>query len=172
MRPPQGASALVGLGANLGDAAATLRAALDDLGRLPGCRLLRVSGLWSSSPVDAGGPDYCNAVAELASSLAPLALLRAMQDIEDRHGRVRPAGVRNAPRTLDLDMLCFGDVRLEHARLILPHPRMHLRAFVLAPLAEIRPDWRLADGEPIDAAVRRLLDAGQQVRRVGALDPL
>lgn len=163
------ASALIGLGANLGDAPATLRAALLELDRLPGCRLLRASGLWSSSPVDAGGPDYCNAVAELASSLQAHALLRELQDIEQRHGRVRPVGERNAPRTIDLDLLCLGDERVCDALLSLPHPRMHLRAFVLAPLAEIRPDWRLPDGEPIDAAVRRLRLEGQQVRRLGEL---
>lgn len=171
MRNARAALALVGLGANLGDPAATLRAALRALDGLAGCSLLRVSGLWSSAPLDAGGPDYCNAVAELRSELLPHALLRGLQDIENLHGRVRPAGVRNAPRTLDLDLLCFDDLRMDDAALVLPHPRMHQRAFVLAPLAEIHPEWRLPDGEPIEHAVRRLCRGGQQVRRIGALDP-
>ena len=161
--------ALIGLGANLGDAAATLRAALLDLGALRGCALLRVSGLWRSAPVDAGGPDYCNAVAELRCEHTAPELLRQMQDIESRHGRVRPPGMRNAPRTLDLDLLCFGELRLELEQLTLPHPRMHERAFVLAPLAEIHPDWRLPDGEAIGDALLRLQRAGQQVRRIGEL---
>jgi 2-amino-4-hydroxy-6-hydroxymethyldihydropteridine diphosphokinase len=163
--------ALVGLGANLGDAAATLRAALLELDALQGCSLLRVSGLWRSAPVDAGGPDYCNAVAELRCEHGAEELLRRMQHIESRHGRVRPQGVRNAPRTLDLDLLCFGELRLQLDQLTLPHPRMHERAFVLAPLAEIRPDWRLPDGEAIADALRRLREAGQQVQRIGPLDP-
>ncbi len=169
MQDPGPASALIGMGANLGDAAATLRSALNGLARLPGCRLLRASGLWSSAPLDADGPEYCNAVAELHSELAPLELLDRLQQLEQLHGRVRPPGVRNAPRTLDLDLLCFGDARIDLARLSLPHPRMHERAFVLAPLAELHPDWQLPDGEPIAAAVQRLRAAGQQVRRLGAL---
>ena len=171
MHPAHPRSALVGLGANLGDARATLRAALRELDQVPGCALLRVSALWGSAPVDAGGPDYCNAVAELRSTLEPHALLRALQDIEQRHGRVRPAGLRNAPRTLDLDLLCLGDLRVDDEQLSLPHPRMHLRAFVLAPLAELHPHWLLPGGEPIDAAVRRLRAEGQQLHRIGALEP-
>ena len=145
--------ALVGLGANLGDAAATLRAALLELDALQGCSLLRVSGLWRSAPVDAGGPDYCNAVAELRCEHGAEELLRRMQHIESRHGRVRPQGVRNAPRTLDLDLLCFGELRLQLDRLTLPHPRMHERAFVLVPLAELAPECRI----PGRAALSELL---------------
>ena len=163
--------ALIGLGANLGDAARTLRAALRDLAGCPGCALLGWSGLWSSAPVDAQGPDYCNAVAELRCELAPHELLRELQRVEQRHGRVRPSGVRNAPRTLDLDLLCFGELRLHTPELSLPHPRMHLRAFVLAPLAELRPRWRLPDGEPVAEALRRLRAEGQQLRRIGPLAP-
>ena len=161
--------ALVGLGANLGDAASTLREAVRELAAVPECTLLACSGLWSSAPVDAGGPDYCNAVAELRCACGPQQLLRALQHIEQRHGRQRPPGVRNAPRTLDLDLLCFGELRLDTPELSLPHPRMHLRAFVLAPLAELHPDWQLPDGEPVTEALRRLRSAGQRVRRIGAL---
>ncbi len=171
-RAPAGPTrALVGLGANLGDARATLRAALRELGACPGCALLGCSGLWSSAPVDAEGPDFHNAVAELRCDCEPLELLRQLQRIEQRHGRLRPDGVRNAPRTLDLDLLCFGELRLHSPELSLPHPRMHLRAFVLAPLAELYPHWRLPDGEPIAQALRRLECGGQRLRRVGSLDP-
>jgi len=105
---------------------------------LPGTRVLRVSSLYRSAPVDAGGPDYLNAVAEIATTLPPPALLHALQALEQAAGRERP--YRNAPRTLDLDILFYGDVRLESAALTLPHPRLHERAFVLLPLAELAPE--------------------------------
>lgn len=127
----------VGLGANLGDARATLEAALAALAALPGTRLLGRSSFYRTAPVDAGGPDYLNAVAELRSRLAPEALLDALQAIEQQHGRERP--YRNAPRTLDLDLLLMGGRQQHSARLTLPHPRLHQRAFVLAPLAELAP---------------------------------
>ena len=129
--------AYVGLGANLGDARAALQSALDALARLPGTSLLRASSVWRSAPVDSSGPDYLNAVAELSTALAPLDLLHHLQAIELAHGRERP--YRNAPRTLDLDLLLHGDAVLEGAELTLPHPRAHERAFVLAPLAELSP---------------------------------
>ena len=128
----------VGLGANLGDARATLEAALAALAALPDTRLMARSGYYRTAPVDAGGPDYLNAVAELRSGLAPEALLDALQAIEQQHGRERP--YRNAPRTLDLDLLLVGALRLDTPRLTLPHPRLHQRAFVLAPLAELAPE--------------------------------
>ena len=131
-------TAWVGLGANLGDRTAALRTALAALAALPGTRLLRVSSLYRSAPVDAGGPDYLNAVAEIATQLPPHDLLAALQAIERAAGRERP--YRNAPRTLDLDILLYGDLRLDSATLMLPHPRMHERAFVLLPLAELAPD--------------------------------
>ncbi|MBQ1764410.1 MAG: 2-amino-4-hydroxy-6-hydroxymethyldihydropteridine diphosphokinase [Aquincola sp.] len=128
----------VGLGANLGDARATLEAALAALAALPDTRLMARSSYYRTAPVDAGGPDYLNAVAELRSGLAPEALLDALQAIEQQHGRERP--YRNAPRTLDLDLLLVGALRLDAPRLTLPHPRLHQRAFVLAPLAELAPE--------------------------------
>ena len=131
-------TAWVGLGANLGDRTAALRTALAALAALPGTRLLRVSSLYRSAPVDAGGPDYLNAVAEIGTQLPPHDLLAALQAIEHAAGRERP--YRNAPRTLDLDILLYGDLRLDSATLMLPHPRMHERAFVLLPLAELAPD--------------------------------
>ena len=129
--------AYVGLGANLGDARLTLQAALDALAALPDTQLVAVSSLYRSAPIDSSGPDYLNAVAALDTALEPHALLSALQAIEQVHGRERP--YRNAPRTLDLDLLLHGDARLDTPTLTLPHPRLHQRAFVLLPLAEIAP---------------------------------
>lgn len=136
---PEGAEihAWIGLGANLGDRGAALAAAVQALAQLPGTRLLQVSSLYASAPIDSGGPDYLNAVAELATKLAPLELLDAMQAIEQAAGRERP--YRNAPRTLDLDLLLYADQRIANERLTVPHPRIYERAFVLLPLAEIAP---------------------------------
>ncbi|TXC65852.1 2-amino-4-hydroxy-6-hydroxymethyldihydropteridine diphosphokinase [Piscinibacter aquaticus] len=127
----------VGLGANLGDARAALRSALSALAKLPDTSLLRASSARRSAPIDSSGPDYLNAVAELRTALAPLDLLHRLQAIELAHGRERP--YRNAPRTLDLDLLLHDDVTLDTPELTLPHPRAHERAFVLAPLAELAP---------------------------------
>jgi 2-amino-4-hydroxy-6-hydroxymethyldihydropteridine diphosphokinase len=149
---PPPVRAWIGLGANLGDARATLRAALAALAALPGGRLAAVSSLWRSAPVDAQGPDFLNAVAALDTTLAPLELLRHMQAIELAQGRERP--YRNAPRTLDLDLLLYGDLRQSDPVLTLPHPRAHERAFVLAPLHELAPALRLPGR---DAALGELL---------------
>ncbi|MDH4392738.1 MAG: 2-amino-4-hydroxy-6-hydroxymethyldihydropteridine diphosphokinase [Aquabacterium sp.] len=130
--------AYVGLGANLGDAPATLQQALVDLAAVPGVRAVRVSSLWRSAPVQAQGPDFFNAVAELRCTLAPMALLEALWAIEQGHGRERP--YHHAPRTLDLDLLLLGDEVLDTPRLTLPHPRLHQRAFVLRPLLELWPE--------------------------------
>jgi 2-amino-4-hydroxy-6-hydroxymethyldihydropteridine diphosphokinase len=136
----------VGLGANLGDARATLvdaLTALRDIASADG-GAFAASSLWRSAPVDSSGPDYLNAVARLETGLAPHALLDALQAIERRFGRERP--YRNAPRTLDLDVLLYGVVGadgglvLADERLQIPHPRAALRAFVLEPLAQLWPD--------------------------------
>ena len=132
------ALAYVGLGANLGERETALRSALAAIRRLPGTRVTRVSPLYGSAPVDAGGPDYLNAVAELTTTLAPQALLEALQTIERGAGRERP--YRNAPRTLDLDILWFGGQVIDSPALTVPHPRMAERAFVLRPLADLAPD--------------------------------
>ena len=129
--------AWIGLGANLGDRGAALARAVQALAAVPATRVAKVSGLYASAPIDAGGPDFLNAVAELRTGLAPLALLDALQAIEQAAGRERP--YRNAPRTLDLDLLIHGDEQLVSERLNLPHPRIAERAFVLLPLAEIAP---------------------------------
>lgn len=130
-------TAYVGLGANLGEPQQALRAALQALARLPHTRVLRSSRLWRSAPVDAGGPDYVNAVAELETRITAPELLARLQAIEQAAGRERP--YRNAPRTLDLDLLLYGDARIDSAMLTVPHPRMRDRAFVLLPLQELAP---------------------------------
>lgn len=131
-------TAYIGLGANLGDAPAALHSAARALAALPHTRLLRCSPLYRSAPVDAAGPDFFNAVAAVRTGLSPLDLLVALQTIEAAAGRERP--YRNAPRTLDLDILLMDDLVLDTAALTVPHPRLHERAFVLKPLADIAPD--------------------------------
>jgi 2-amino-4-hydroxy-6-hydroxymethyldihydropteridine diphosphokinase len=157
-------TAYIGLGANLGDARATLGQAIDELGARPGVDLRARSSLYTTAPVDAEGPDYVNAVVSVWTRLSPLELLDSLQAIEQLHLRQRP--YRNAPRTLDLDLLLFDDLQLDLPRLMLPHPRMHERAFVLAPLHEIAPDLVV----PGRGTVRRLLDAvrDQPVRVIAA----
>ncbi|MDN4057690.1 2-amino-4-hydroxy-6-hydroxymethyldihydropteridine diphosphokinase [Massilia sp. YIM B02769] len=130
--------AYVGIGANLGDARANVRDALARLNAYPGCRLHAASGSWRTAPVDSSGDDYINAVAAVDTGLDAHALLAALMHIEQAHGRERP--YRNAPRTLDLDLLMYGDAIIDTPTLVVPHPRMHERAFVLAPLLEIAPD--------------------------------
>ena len=129
--------AFIGLGANLGDARAALDAAFFALAALPGTVLRAASSIYRSAPVDASGPDYLNAVVMLETHLAPHALLAELQRIEHAHRRKRP--YRNAPRTLDLDLLLYGEQCIESPVLTVPHPRLHERAFVLLPLAQIAP---------------------------------
>ncbi|WP_066254958.1 2-amino-4-hydroxy-6-hydroxymethyldihydropteridine diphosphokinase [Hydrogenophaga flava] len=149
-------TAYVALGANLGDAARTLRDALQTLGRTPGIRLTQASSLYQTAPIDSSGPDYLNAVAEVSTTLTAPGLLRALQAIENAAGRERP--YRNAPRTLDLDLLLYGSARIDSPELTVPHPRMWERAFVLVPLAEMAPDLVAAD--------RLSTVAGQAIERL------
>lgn len=153
-------TAYIGLGANLGDAEATLRQAVDDIDKLPGVQHLQLSPLYRTAPVDSSGPDYLNAVAQIQTSLTGRQLLAALQNIEQRHGRTRP--YRNAPRTLDLDVLLFGAECIDEPALTVPHPRMHERAFVLRPLYDLAPDLCLAQG-----SLQSLLTqcAGQAISR-------
>ncbi len=127
--------AYVGLGANLGDPQQAVRDALEALRALPQTSLDAVSSLYLSAPVDAGGNDYVNAVARLRTSLLAHELLSALQGVEQNFGRERP--FRNAPRTLDLDLLLYGEQTIHDAALEVPHPRMMARAFVLLPLLEL-----------------------------------
>jgi 2-amino-4-hydroxy-6-hydroxymethyldihydropteridine diphosphokinase len=131
-------TAYVALGANLGDAAATLRWALAAIGELPGCALTAQSALYRTAPVDSSGPDYLNAVAAIRTTCTAPQLLALLHGLERQAGRERP--YRNAPRTLDLDILLYGDAQVHSAALTIPHPRMTQRAFVLVPLVEIAPD--------------------------------
>lgn len=163
-----GGLVLVALGSNLGDPIATVQAAMERLESLSASSLRR-SSLWRSAPVDcpAGSSDFVNAVVALEplAGETPESLLEKLQAVETAFGR-RPKQVHNEPRPLDLDLVAFGAERRSSARLTLPHPRAHLRGFVLAPLAELVPDWvlpgqhrtvrdLLAGLEP-DAPVRRL----------------
>ncbi|MBB1628000.1 2-amino-4-hydroxy-6-hydroxymethyldihydropteridine diphosphokinase [Achromobacter sp. UMC71] len=147
--------AYIGLGANLGDSVATLRTVLAELAHAAGIQAVTASPFYRSAPVDATGPDFVNAVAALDTTLAPLALLDLLQALELRHGRERP--YKNAPRTLDLDLLLYGDTVLAHERLTLPYPRMQLRAFVLRPLRDLAPALTLA-GRSIDAWLGDITD--------------
>lgn len=132
-------TAYIALGANIGDPAATVRAAFAALSGLPGTHLVAASSLYRTAPIGlAGQPDFINAVAQVETPLEPRALLQALLDLEAEFGRIRQE--RNGPRTLDLDLLLYGDQVLDTPALTLPHPRLHLRAFVLAPLSEIAPD--------------------------------
>ena len=134
--------AYVALGANLGDPAATIRAAFGALANLPESRVVHSSSLYRTAPVgNTEQPEFINAVAALETTLAPESLLDALFDIEARFGRIRAE--KNGPRTLDLDLLLYNNQQLNLPRLTLPHPRLHLRAFVLYPLAELAPDLQL-----------------------------
>ena len=130
-------SAWIGLGANLGDAQQAVRDAIEAIAGLPTTDVIHRSSLYRSAPVDAGGPDYINAVIEIRTALTAPDLLARLQRIEKVAGRTR--AYRNAPRTLDLDLLLFGSASIASGTLTVPHPRMQERAFVLLPLAEIAP---------------------------------
>jgi 2-amino-4-hydroxy-6-hydroxymethyldihydropteridine diphosphokinase len=130
--------AYVALGANLGDAVHALLDAFTAIARIPQTRLLQRSPLYRTAPVDSSGPDYVNAAAEVSTRLTAPELLVELQGIENAAGRERP--YRNAPRTLDLDLLLYGSARIESERLTVPHPRMQEREFVLVPLAQIAPN--------------------------------
>ncbi|MDR2307864.1 MAG: 2-amino-4-hydroxy-6-hydroxymethyldihydropteridine diphosphokinase [Paucimonas sp.] len=140
--------AFIGLGSNLDEPAEQLRSALRALDQIPETRLAAASALYTSDSLLPGHPRFTNAVAALDTSLAPLALLDALQGIEHDQGRVRKE--RWGPRTLDLDMLLFGDQVIDEPRLKVPHYHMQARPFVLYPLAELVPaDFRLADGRSL-----------------------
>ena len=149
--------ACVALGANLGDAVATVQQALRDVAALPDTQLFKASSLYRSAPYEARGPDFINAVALIHTQVSPLALLHALQSLELQSGRERP--YKNAPRTLDLDLIFYGDVAFATPELTLPHPRWHERAFVLQPLAEVWPE-RVSDLQLVavqDQPIQRIL---------------
>lgn len=152
----------IGIGANLGAAEESVRQAIARLGTLPGTRLDASSSLFRTAPVDAGGDDYVNAVARIESMLEPADLLQALHGIEQEFGRER--SVRNAPRTLDLDLLLYGTRRLAGADLTVPHPRMHERAFVLIPLLQLDPFIDIPGLGPAHAYAPAV--AGQAIRKL------
>ena len=147
--------AYVGIGSNLDDPRSQVMRAFDELDRLPHTRVVRKSSLYRTAPLGyEAQPDFINAVAQLETGLPAERLLGELQAIEQRHGRER--SFKNAPRTLDLDLLLFGDTKLSSPQLTLPHPRMHERSFVLKPLLEIAPEL------PFSLAAC----AGQEIERV------
>jgi 2-amino-4-hydroxy-6-hydroxymethyldihydropteridine diphosphokinase len=157
-------SAFVGLGANLGEPESQVRRAVAALGKLPETRLIAASSLYRSEPVGVGEqPDFINAVAKVETSLTARELLDELLALEARFGRERPAP--GAPRTLDLDLLLYGDRVIAEPRLAVPHPRMHERAFVLAPLAEIAADTTIPGKGPAAALLKACAD--QKVERIG-----
>lgn len=156
-RDPQRATlAYVGIGANLGNARETVERACAQLAALPGTLATRRSALYRSAPVAAAGPEYVNAVVALHTTLSPVALHAELQAIEQRFGRQR--GARNAPRTLDLDLLLWGTETMASAQLTVPHPRMHERAFVLVPLAELAPHVVIPGRGPVRELARQCAD--------------
>ena len=155
--------AWIGIGANLGDALGHVNDALARLALLPDTTLEAASSLYRTAPIESSGDDYINAVARIATTLAPLALLHHLQAIELAHGRERP--YRNAPRTLDLDILLYGEAVIDTALLQVPHPRLAERAFVLVPLLEIDPQLSLPGRGPAADLLPSV--AGQAIARVG-----
>jgi len=142
--------AYVALGANLGDRENTLRAAIDALGAEPGIGVVAVSELRDTEPVGVGPQPFLNGVVELETTLAPRVLLDRLLAVEQRFGRVRDALRPHGPRTLDLDLLLYGDERIDEPGLRVPHPRLHERRFVLEPLAELAPGLVVPDAGSVE----------------------
>jgi 2-amino-4-hydroxy-6-hydroxymethyldihydropteridine diphosphokinase len=154
--------AWLGIGANLGDARQTLKDAVVCLAQQHTVAVLAKSSLYRTAPVDAGGDDYFNCVVKLETRLAVRELLALCQRIEHHFGRERP--FRNAPRTLDIDILLYGDAVIDEPDLIVPHPRMTGRAFVLVPAVEIDPDLAIPGLGPASAFVSAVAD--QRIEKV------
>lgn len=151
--------AYIALGSNLRDPAAEVTRAFAELDTLDGTRVIKHSSLYRTAPVGYDNqPDFINAVAEVETSLEPIALLRAILNLENLHGRERP--FPNAPRVLDLDLLMYDETVMHTPELTLPHPRMHERGFVLFPLAEIAPDLKIADYGTATDLARQCADQG------------
>lgn len=151
----------IALGANLGTPLETLRAVVRDIRACEEFRNVRVSRFYDTSPVDSSGPDYVNAVLTADTPLSPEEVLKALQGWEAAYGRVRPVGVVNAPRTLDLDVLLYEGVRRSAPHLTIPHPRMKERLFVLVPWSDLVGEDYVFDGERL----------GDRIAAVRAKDP-
>lgn len=152
----------IGIGANLGNAQDQVEQAIARLARLPDSALLARSSLFCSAPLDAGGDDYINAVVKLETGLSAQTLLAELQAIEQEFGRERP--YRNAPRTLDLDLLLYGREQIESETLSVPHPRMTQRAFVLIPLLQVDPFIDIPGQGPAHSFVPGV--AAQTIRKI------
>lgn len=148
----------IALGANLGEPLATLRKVVAEIEASSDFTDVKVSSFYDTSPVESSGPDYVNAVLQAETTLDPKEVLHRLQALENRYGRVRPAGVVNAPRTLDLDVLLYDDLVSDDPELLIPHPRMTGRLFVLVPLADLTGEEFVLEGRTLGewiAAVRR-----------------
>jgi 2-amino-4-hydroxy-6-hydroxymethyldihydropteridine diphosphokinase len=156
--------AYIGVGANLGEPRQQVRAGIAALGALPASTVEAVSSLYATAPLDAPGPDYVNAVVALRTALPALQLLQALHTIEAEQGRVR--STVNAPRPLDLDLLLYGEQQHHTPELTVPHPRMHLRAFVLRPLLEIAPRLQVPGLGPLAPWLERVRE--QRITRLEA----
>ena len=157
--------AFIGLGANLGDPETQVRRAIAALGNLRSARLVAASSLFRSAPVGVGAqPDFINAVAEVETTLGARELLEELLTMEARFGRERPSP--GAPRTLDLDLLLYGEQVIAEPGLTVPHPRMHERAFVLMPLVEIAPDIEIPGKSVARALLAKVQD--QTIVKIGA----
>jgi 2-amino-4-hydroxy-6-hydroxymethyldihydropteridine diphosphokinase len=154
--------AWLGIGANLGDARQTLKDAVVCLAQQHTLTVLAKSSLYRTAPIDAGGEDYLNLVVKLETRLDVRELLALCQRIEHHFGRERP--FRNAPRTLDIDILLYGDAVIDEPDLIVPHPRMTGRAFVLVPACEIDPDLAIPGHGPAGAFLPDVAD--QRIEKV------
>jgi 2-amino-4-hydroxy-6-hydroxymethyldihydropteridine diphosphokinase len=149
--------AYLGLGSNLGDRSQNLGRAVALLGSRDGVTVVRASSVYETDPVGPPQPDYLNAVVEVDTTLPPRGLLHACLGVEDEMGRIRRE--RWGPRVIDVDLLLYDDDRVDEPDLVVPHPRMHERAFVLVPLAELAPDLVLPDGRTVGEAARPELEA-------------
>lgn len=154
----------IGIGSNLGNSLENTQEAMDLLRKIPKTLFDASSSMYQTAPVDASGDDYINAVVRLKTKLDPMTLLQELWRIETLLGRERP--FRNAPRTLDLDILLYDTDIIQTERLCIPHPRMTERAFVLVPLHEIAPDLCIPGKDSLDTLINRV--AHQKIRRMTA----
>ena len=143
--------AYIGLGSNQGEIVEALNSAIESLRSIEQTEVVAVSPFYRSAPIDAPGPDFLNAVAKVETALEPYALLLHLLDIELMLGRKRRGLKKNAPRNVDLDLLLVGDMIIQSTPLTLPHPRLHLRAFVLRPLLDLAPEIRIPGQGPAAA---------------------